>query len=125
VNEKWTAIARRYWERAGVADKITLKLGPALETLRALPASASFDFAFIDADKTNYRNYFEECLKRLRPAGLILVDNVLWSGQVIDASDSSDDTRAIREFNDFIAADERIEATMVPIADGLTIARKK
>jgi caffeoyl-CoA O-methyltransferase len=125
VNEKWTAIARRYWERAGVADKITLKLGPALETLRALPASASFDFAFIDADKTNYRNYFEECLKRLRPGGLILIDNVLWSGQVIDASDSSDDTRAIREFNDFIAADERIEATMVPIADGLTIARKK
>lgn len=125
VNEKWTAIARRYWERAGVADKITLRLGPGLETLRSLPETTRFDFAFIDADKTNYRNYYEECLKRMRCDGLILIDNVLWSGRVIDPSDTSDDTRAIREFNDFIATDERVEATMVPIADGLTIARKK
>jgi len=125
VSEKWTAIARRYWERAGVADKITLRLGPALDTLRALPDTTRFDFAFIDADKTNYRNYYEECLKRMRPDGLILIDNVLWSGQVIDPSDSSEDTRAIREFNDFIARDDRVAAVMLPIADGLTIARKK
>jgi len=125
VNAEWTAIARRYWERAGVADKITLRLGPALETLRSLAATTRFDFAFIDADKTNYRNYYEECLKRMRSDGLILIDNVLWSGRVIDPSDSSDDTRAIREFNDFIAGDERVEAVMIPVADGLTIARKK
>jgi caffeoyl-CoA O-methyltransferase len=125
VNAEWTAIARRYWERAGVADKITLKLGPGLDTLRSLPATTRFDFAFIDADKPNYRNYYEECLKRMRPDGLILIDNVLWSGRVIEPSDSSDDTRAIREFNDFIAGDERVEAVMVPVADGLTIARKK
>jgi len=125
VNERWTAIARRYWERAGVADKITLKLGPATETLNSLPATTQFDFAFIDADKRNYRNYYEECLKRTRPDGLILIDNVLWSGQVVDPGDSSDDTRAIREFNDFVAGDERVEAVMIPLADGLTIARKK
>jgi caffeoyl-CoA O-methyltransferase len=125
VNAEWTAIARRYWERAGVADKITLRLGPGLETLRSLAATTRFDFAFIDADKTNYRNYYEECLKRMRSDGLILIDNVLWSGRVIDPSDSSDDTRAIREFNDFIAGDERVEAVMIPVADGLTIARKK
>ncbi|MFI5353961.1 MAG: O-methyltransferase [Candidatus Binatales bacterium] len=125
VNAEWTAIARRYWERAGVADKITLRLGPGLETLRSIPAATRFDFAFIDADKPNYRNYYEECLKRMRPDGLILIDNVLWSGRVIDPSDSSDDTRAIREFNDFIAGDERVEAVMIPVADGLTIARKK
>jgi len=125
VNEQWTAIARRYWERAGVADKITLKLGPGMETLRALPETTRFDFAFIDADKANYRNYYEECLKRMRPDGLILIDNVLWSGKVIDPGDSSDNTRAIREFNDFVAGDERVEAVMIPLADGLTIARKK
>lgn len=125
LSEEWTAIARRYWERAGVAGKITLKLGPALETLRALPPSTSFDFAFIDADKGNYRNYYQECLLRMRTDGLILVDNVLWSGRVLDAGDNSEDTRAIRELNDFIAADARVEAVMLPIADGLTIARKK
>ncbi len=125
VNEKWTAIARRYWERAGVAGKITLKLGPGMETLRSLPETIRFDFAFIDADKANYRNYYEECLRRMRPEGLILIDNVLWSGKVIDPSDSSDNTRAIREFNDFVARDDRVEAVMIPLADGLTIARKK
>lgn len=125
VNERWTAIARRYWERAGVAGKITLKLGPGMDTLRALPETIRFDFAFIDADKANYRNYYEECLKRMRPDGLILIDNVLWSGKVIDPGDSSDNTRAIREFNDFVARDDRVEAVMIPLADGLTIARKK
>jgi caffeoyl-CoA O-methyltransferase len=125
VSEEWTAIARRYWERAGVANKITLKVGPALETLRSLPADTRFDFAFIDANKSDYRHYYEECLKRVRADGLILIDNVLWSGKVIDASDSSEDTRAIRELNDFVASDQRVEAVMTPLADGITIARKK
>lgn len=125
VNEEWTSIARRYWERAGVANKITLKLAPAADTLRALPASHTFDFAFVDADKSNYRIYYEEILKRLRANGLMLIDNVLWNGQVINPNDSSENTRAIRELNDFIAQDSRVEAVMLPVADGLTIARKK
>jgi caffeoyl-CoA O-methyltransferase len=125
VNEQWTSIARRYWERAGVANKITLKLAPAADTLRALPASHTFDFAFVDADKSSYRIYYEEILKRLRPNGLLLIDNVLWSGQVIDAKDKSEDTIAIRELNDFITSDSRVEAVLIPVADGLTIVRKK
>jgi caffeoyl-CoA O-methyltransferase len=125
VNEQWTSVGRRYWERAGVSNKISLKLGPALETLESLPPSTSFDFAFIDADKSNYRAYYEHCLKRTRPNGLILIDNVLWSGRVIDPGDSSADTRAIRELNDFVAQDSRVDCVMLPIADGLMIARKK
>jgi caffeoyl-CoA O-methyltransferase len=125
VNEEWTSIARRYWERAGVAKKITLKLGPAADTLRALPASQTFDFAFVDADKPNYKIYYEEILKRLRRDGLLLVDNVLWNGQVVDENDNSESTVAIREINDFIAADTRVEAVMIPVADGITIVRKK
>ncbi len=125
VSEEWTSIARRFWQKAGVAGKITLKLGPGVDTLRSLPDSQQFDFAFIDADKTNYRNYYEEILKRTRPNGLILIDNVLWSGGVIDKANQTDDTKAIRALNDFIARDERVEAVMLPIADGLTIARKK
>ena len=125
VNEEWTSIARRYWARAGVANKITLKLGPAADTLRALPSSHTFDFAFVDADKSNYRVYYEEILKRLRPDGLILIDNVLWNGQVIDSKDQSEDTVAIRALNDFIASDSRVEAVMIPVADGITIVRKK
>jgi caffeoyl-CoA O-methyltransferase len=125
VSQEWTAIARRYWEKAGVAHKITLKIGPALETLRALPERNSFDIAFIDADKANYRQYYEEILKRLRQNGLILLDNVLWSGAVLNKNDQSEDTRAIRAINDFVTHDERVEAVMLPIADGLTIARKR
>ena len=125
VNEQWTSIGRKYWEKAGVAGKITLKLAPALDTLKALPASTTFDFAFIDADKSNYRNYYEEILKRMRKDGLILIDNVLWSGKVLDQSDTSADTAAIRALNDFIAKDSRVEVVMLPLADGLTIARKK
>jgi caffeoyl-CoA O-methyltransferase len=125
VNEQWTGIARRYWERAGVASKITLKLGPAADTLKALPASHTFDFAFVDADKTSYALYYEEILKRLRPSGLILIDNVLWSGAVIDPAKSDADTQALRALNDFIAKDTRVEAVMLGIADGLTIVRKK
>ena len=125
VNEQWTSVGRRYWERAGVANKITLKLGPAADTLKALPASHEFDFAFIDADKTSYAIYYEEILKRMRPNGLILIDNVLWSGAVIDETKQDADTQALRKLNDFIAKDTRVEAVMLGIADGLTVARKK
>jgi caffeoyl-CoA O-methyltransferase len=124
VSEEWTAIARRHWEKAGLASRITLKLAPALDTLRALPAAQAFDFAFIDADKTNYRQYYEEVLRRMRAGGLILIDNVLWSGAVLDPNDQSDDTRAIRAFNDFAVTDKRVELVMLPVSDGLTIARK-
>jgi caffeoyl-CoA O-methyltransferase len=125
VNEEWTSVGRRYWERAGVANKITLKLAPAADTLKALPASPAFDFAFIDADKSSYAIYYEEILKRLRPSGLILIDNVLWSGAVIDETKEEADTVALRNLNDFIAKDTRVEAVMLGIADGLTIVRKK
>ena len=124
VSEEWTAIARRYWEKAGVAGRITLKLAPALDTLHALPSDATFDFGFIDADKTNYRHYYEEVLRRTRAGGLILVDNVLWDGAVLDEKDQTDDTKAIRAFNDFAVTDKRVELVMLPISDGLTIARK-
>jgi len=125
VNEEWTSIARRYWERAGVANKITLKLGPAADTLKAIPASHTFDFAFIDADKSNYLVYYEEILKRMRPNGLIVLDNVLWSGAVVDESNNDENTVALRAINDFIAKDTRVEAVMLGVADGLTIVRKK
>ncbi len=125
INRSWAVIARRFWDKAGVAHKIELAVGPALQTLRALPAERRFDFAFIDADKPNYRGYYEEALRHARTGALILIDNVLWAGKVIDLSDQSDDTRAIREFNDFIAADPRVEAVMLPAADGITLARKK
>ena len=125
MNEEWTSIARRYWERAGVANKITLKLGPAADTLKALPASHTFDFAFIDADKSNYLVYYEEILKRMRPNGLILLDNVLWSGAVVDESNNDENTMALRAINAFIAKDTRVEAVMLGVADGLTVVRKK
>jgi len=124
VNPQWTGIARRYWERAGLTGKITLKLAPAVETLRALPSDYAIDFSFIDADKVNYRNYYEECLKRTRSNGLILIDNVLWGGSVIDPGNQSEDTKAIRALNDFIAQDRRVDAVMIPVSDGLTIVRK-
>ncbi len=125
ASDEWTRIARRYFERAGLADRITLRIGPAAETLATMPLSETFDFAFIDADKTNYRLYYEEILKRLRPGGLLLIDNVLWGGHVIDPADNSDDTKAIRELNDFIATDQRVEAVMIAVADGLTIVRRR
>jgi caffeoyl-CoA O-methyltransferase len=125
VNEQWTGIGRRYWERAGVANKITLKLGPAADTLRALPASHTFDFAFIDADKSSYSIYYEEILKRLRPSGLILIDNVLWKGAIVDEAIKDVDTMALRALNDFIAKDTRVEAVMLGFSDGVTIVRKK
>jgi caffeoyl-CoA O-methyltransferase len=125
VSEEWTAIAQRYWEKAGVADRITLKIAPAIETLQALPPDDPIDFAFIDADKTNYRAYYEEVLKRMRAGGLILIDNVLWNGAVIDQKIQTEDTRAIRALNDFLATDERVDMVMLPVSDGLTICRKR
>jgi caffeoyl-CoA O-methyltransferase len=125
VNAEWTAIGRRHWEKAGVAHKIDLRLAPARETLASLPASPPFDLAFIDADKAGYLDYFEAILPRLRPGGLILVDNVLWMGRVADPSEEDDDTRAIRAFNDTVAADPRVECAMLPVADGLTLLRKR
>jgi caffeoyl-CoA O-methyltransferase len=125
VNEEWTSVARRYWERAGVANKITLKLAPAAETLKALPSSHTFDFGFIDADKSNYMTYYEEILKRMRPNGLIILDNVLWNGAIVDDSVKDADTLALRAVNDFVAKDTRVEAVMLAVADGLTIVRKK
>jgi len=123
VSEEWTAIARGAWEKAGVADRIELRIGPALDTLRELPP-VLFDLAFVDADKTNYRAYFEELLPRLRPGGLLLVDNTLWSGAVLDDKDESDDTVAIRAVNDAIAADPRVRVVILPIGDGLTVAQR-
>ena len=125
INEEWTGIARRYWERAGVAHKIDLRIGPALDTLRALPSDTQFDLGFVDADKPNYQHYYEAILQRLRPNGLLLFDNVLWSGQVVDAASTDESTRALRQLNDRIAADPRVEAVMLPVADGLTIVRKR
>jgi caffeoyl-CoA O-methyltransferase len=125
VSEEWTAIARRYWERAGVAKKIELRIGPALETLRALPGEPRFDLGFIDADKPSYPLYYEEILKRLRPGGLVLIDNVLWFGRVADPADQDPQTRAIRGFNDAVAADPRVDCVMLPVSDGLTILRKR
>jgi len=126
-NKEWTSIARRYWERAGLSDKIKLKIAPATKTLDELLAAGQtgqFDFAFIDADKTNYKNYYERCLQLIRPGGVIAIDNVLWSGAVADESDNSEDTVAIRELNDFIHHDARVELSMLPIGDGLTLVRR-
>jgi caffeoyl-CoA O-methyltransferase len=125
VSEEWTAIGRRFWEKAGVADRIELRLGPAADTLAALPREPSFDLAFIDADKGGYPVYYEELLARLRPGGLVLVDNVLWFGRVADPEAADEQTALIRAFNDKVAADERVEAVMLAVGDGLTIARKR
>jgi caffeoyl-CoA O-methyltransferase len=125
VSEEWTAIARRAWEQAGVADRIELRIGPAADTLRSLPKDETIDLAFIDADKPGYPVYYEELLARLRPNGVILVDNVLWDGRVVQADATDDNTVAIKAFNDMVAADDRVETVMLPIADGLTLCRKK
>lgn len=124
VSEEWTAIARRYWEKAGLANRIELALRPALETLRALPPDAAFDFAFLDADKAGYVAYYEEIVPRLRRNGLLAVDNVLWSGRVVREPDADADTRAIFAFNEHVAADRRVQSVMLAVADGLTLARK-
>ena len=127
VSEEWTSIAKRYWHDAGVAQKIELRLAPAKQTLDALIAdgqSATFDFAFIDADKAGYADYYERSFQLLRPGGLMAVDNTLWSGAVVDPTDESQDTVAIRAFNAMVHADERVSMALLPIGDGLTLARK-
>ena len=125
VSEEWTAVAKEHWEQAGVADRIDLVIAPAAETLRELPTDPPIDLAFIDADKPGYRTYYEEIVPRLRPGGLLLLDNVLWSGNVADDAVQDENTQAIRAINDHVAADDRVEAVMLPIADGLTICRKR
>ena len=128
VSETFTAIAREHWQQAGVAWQIDLRLAPALESLQALRDAGeqnSFDFAFIDADKGNYLNYFEAALYLVRPGGVIGIDNVLWSGSVADPMDMRPDTEAIRAVNAALASDERVTVSMVPIGDGLTLARKR
>ena len=128
INEESTAVARRYWEAAGVADKIDLRLAPALETLDQLLAdgqAGTFDFAFIDADKGNYEGYYERSLQLIRPGGLIAIDNVLWSGDVADSQVQDNSTQAIRAINKKLHHDERVTLSLVPIADGLTLALKR
>jgi caffeoyl-CoA O-methyltransferase len=124
VSEQWTAIARRYFEEAGLADRIDLRLGPALETLRELPDDEPFDFAFIDADKESYPAYYEECLRLLRPGGLLMLDNVFRGGSVLDGAGQDERLLATREVNERVAADGRVISAMVGIADGVTIAVK-
>ena len=125
VSDEWTSIAREYWERAGVADRIDLRIAPALETIASLPEDEHFDLVFIDADKENYANYYDALLPRLRSNGVILVDNTLWSGAVIDQSRDDSSTVAIRAFNDMVAADDRVDSVQLAISDGLTLLRKR
>jgi caffeoyl-CoA O-methyltransferase len=125
VSEEWTAVARRYFERAGLTDRIELRIAPALDTLRALPATPDIDLVFIDADKTNYHHYYETLLPRLRPGGLLVFDNVLWMGAVANPANQDESTVAIRALNDRLVADERVDTAMLPVADGVTLARKR
>ena len=125
VSEEWTAVGKRAWANAGVADRIDLRIAPALETLAGLPADTRFDLAFIDADKPNYANYFDALLPKMRTNGAILVDNVLWDGRVVKPDADDENTVAIRAFNDKVARDDRVDTVMLPIADGLTLARKR
>ncbi|MBE9108778.1 class I SAM-dependent methyltransferase [Nodosilinea sp. LEGE 07298] len=128
VSEEYTAIARRYWQQAGVADKIDLRIAPAADTLAQLIEAGeanSFDFAFIDADKSGYPTYYEQALQLVRPGGLIAVDNVLWSGRVADSAVTDNRTTVLRTFNEAIYNDDRVVSSLVPIADGLTLAMKK
>jgi len=128
ISQVWTDVAREFWQQAGMTHKITMRLAPAIETLAELSEDGgndSFDFAFVDADKENYEAYFEACLKLVRSGGLILIDNVLWGGSVINAENQSSATHAIRSFNTKRLSDERVELSMLPVADGLTLLRKR
>jgi len=125
VNEEWTGIGRRYWQRAGLDKKITLAIAPAQETLDRLPANKTFDFAFIDADKQGYLAYYERLLERMPSGGLIAVDNVFWLGSVADPGSKDEDTQAIRKFNAAVASDKRVEVVMLAVADGLSLIRKR
>jgi predicted O-methyltransferase YrrM len=128
VSEEYTSMARKYWKEAGVDHMVDLRLAPALETLRGLIAQGErngFDFAFIDADKTNYEGYYEGALELIRPGGLIMVDNVLWSGRVADPAENDADTAALRAFNKKLHADSRVSLSMLPLSDGVTLALKR
>jgi predicted O-methyltransferase YrrM len=128
IEPEWVDMGREFWREAGVADKIEVRIAPALETLDGLASDGqgeSFDFAYIDADKENYVAYYEKCLGLLRAGGLVAVDNTLWSGKVADESESEESTVAIREFNEHLAEDRRVDLSLVPIGDGLTLARKR
>lgn len=122
VSEEWTGVARKFWERAGLADRIDLRLAPAAETLRALPSEPHVDLAFIDADKGGYATYWAELVPRMRPGGVILVDNVLWSGRIVEEADQDPDTISLREFAETVRADARVDHVLIPIGDGLTMA---
>ncbi|MDT4908425.1 MAG: caffeoyl-CoA O-methyltransferase [Pseudonocardiales bacterium] len=125
ISQEWTAIGVRAWERAGLRDRIELRVAPALETLRALPSEADIDLVFIDADKPGYAGYWDELVPRVRQGGILLADNVLWSGEIVDESVSNANVAALRAFNDKVAADERVDVVVLPAFDGLTIARKR
>jgi caffeoyl-CoA O-methyltransferase len=124
VSTEWTSVAQRYWARAGVAERIELRIAPAVDTLAALPADPVIDFAFIDADKGNYPCYYEELVVRTRPGGLLVLDNVLRAGRVVDPAYQDEADVAMRQVNDTIAADERVESVMLPVRDGVTLVRK-
>ena len=124
VSEEWTAIARQYWKEAGVDDRIELRIGPAIETLRSLPNAAQFDLAFVDADKTGYPAYYEEIVPRLRPGGLLLADNTLQGGRVLNPEIDDEAVRAIRAFNDRVVEDRRVRVVMIPIGDGVTFIQR-
>ena len=125
VSEEYTALAKDAWERAGLTDRIELRIGPAIDTVRALPATPYLDLSFIDADKASYAAYYDELLPRTRAGGVILVDNTLWSGRVLDQDVDDSDTVAMRAFNDKVAADDRVDAVILPVSDGLTLIRKR
>jgi caffeoyl-CoA O-methyltransferase len=128
IKDEWVDIGREYWKQAGVADKIDVRIAPALDTLDGLledDQGETFDFAYIDADKENYVAYYERCLELLRAGGLVAVDNTLWSGKVADEDDTEESTVAIREFNEHVSGDDRVDLSLVPIGDGLTLARKR
>jgi len=128
ISEEWTSIGRSYWVKAGIADKIDLRIGPALDTLKELEKNGftgTVDFAFIDADKANYDRYYEACLGLLRVGGIIVVDNALWGGQVADPSYQDEDTQAIRALNNKLRDDSRVDASLLPVGDGIYLARKR
>jgi caffeoyl-CoA O-methyltransferase len=125
INDEWTSIGRRAWKRAGLADRIELRLGRGLDTLRDLPRGEHLDLVFIDADKGGYVSYWNELVPRVRPGGLLLADNVLWSGRIVDESADDPDTQALRAFNDMVAGDDRVEQVVLTAFDGLLLARKR
>ena len=125
VSDEWTSVARDYWKRAGLADRIELRLAPAADTLRGLPAGTTFDLAFIDADKTGYVEYWDLIVPMIRPNGVIIVDNTLSHGRVVDPANTDANVDGIRRFNDHALADDRTDLVLLPIGDGVTIARKR